>query len=355
MTGCLLITVLLDPARMANLTLQQWDVLVRQARRAGLLAKLYCFADTLGIVDQLAPIALRHLSAAQILVQAHTRAIRWEVYCILQALEELQCPVVILKGAAYVMAELPSAQGRMFNDTDILVPEERLAEVEGALRAYGWVHTNLDAYDQRYYRTWMHELPPLIHFKRESLLDVHHNILPKTARAHPDPKLLIKAAARLTHEQECYTLANEDMVLHSATHLFYDGEFDHGLRDLVDIDLLLKHFGTDQVFWDTLVSRSQQLQLSRPLYYALRYACKILHTTVPGSVMLQLQEYAPNPLLRWWMDQLFIPALMPMHRSCEGVFSPFIRWMLYVRGHYLRMPMSLLVIHLSRKAFNKAD
>jgi hypothetical protein len=32
------------------------------------------------------------------------------------------------------------------------------------------------------------------------------------------------------------------MVLHSATHLFYDGELNHGLRDLVDLDDLLRHF-----------------------------------------------------------------------------------------------------------------
>ena len=33
------------------------------------------------------------------------------------------------------------------------------------------------------------------------------------------------------------------MVLHSATHLFHEGELDKALRDLVDIDGLLRHFG----------------------------------------------------------------------------------------------------------------
>ncbi|UUZ51357.1 hypothetical protein LP420_18985 [Massilia sp. B-10] len=44
------------------------------------------------------------------------------------------------------------------------------------------------------------------------------------------------------------------MVIHSATHLFYDGEFDKGLRDLLDLHRLLTEFGATPGFWQVLLS-----------------------------------------------------------------------------------------------------
>ena len=40
----------------------------------------------------------------------------------------------------------------------------------------------LTPYDDAYYRDHMHELPPLIHKERDRMIDVHHTILPLTAR-----------------------------------------------------------------------------------------------------------------------------------------------------------------------------
>ncbi|WP_164045505.1 nucleotidyltransferase family protein, partial [Serratia marcescens] len=65
-------------------------------------------------------------------------------------------------------------------DLDILVPRDRLDEVEAALLAAGWEWVKPDPYDDAYYRRWMHELPPLIHRERDRMIDVHHTILPLT-------------------------------------------------------------------------------------------------------------------------------------------------------------------------------
>ena len=47
----------------------------------------------------------------------------------------------------------------------------------------GWERVKAaDGYDDAYYRRWMHELPPLIHRDRDRMIDVHHTILPLTAR-----------------------------------------------------------------------------------------------------------------------------------------------------------------------------
>ena len=90
------------------------------------------------------------------------------------------------------------------------------------------------------------------------------------------------------------------MVLHSAAHLFQDGELNGGLRDLVDLDSLLRHFGSDENFWGGLVSRAQTMDLERPLYYALRYCEQWLGTPVPDTSTLK----RPRTPARAIMDAL---------------------------------------------------
>jgi hypothetical protein len=221
--------------------------------------------------------------------------------------------------------------------------------VEAALMMAGWATTHHDAYDQRYYRQWMHELPPMRHLRRESMIDVHHAILPKTASARPDPALLRAAAVPVPGLPGVLMLAPADMVLHSAVHLFSDGEFDHGLRDLLDIHRLLGHFGRDRRFWAELVPRARQLQLERSLFYALRYSRMLLGTAIPDTVLTDVA--GPSPVLLRGMDALFRRALLPRHASCGDRLSGPARFLLYLRGNWLRMPPLLLARHLFHKAF----
>ena len=346
----LLVGALRDPAGVTRLDEAQWDLLLRQAGAANLMASLGHLLARHDLLDRVPPCAREHLDWAGVLARRHRQAVRWEVRLIGQALREMGLPVLLLKGAAYSITGLPAGQGRLFSDIDILVPEARLAEAEAALMLAGWAGTHHDAYDQRYYREWMHELPPMQHVRRESLIDVHHAILPKTAAARPDSALLRAAAVPVDGEAGVRVLAPVDMVLHSAVHLFSDGEYNNGLRDLFDIHRLLEHFGTDARFWAQLVPRAHQLELARPLFYALRYAGMLLGTTVPAAVTDALRDTAPSAPLLALMDALFRRALLPEHTSCGDWLSPVARFLLYIRGNWLRMPPLLLARHLLHKA-----
>jgi hypothetical protein len=144
-------------------------------------------------------------------------------------------------------------------------------------------------------------------------------------------------------------LAPEDMVLHSATHLFNEGEFAHGLRDVSDLHLLLCHFGAREKFWLRLVDRAAETGLTRPLYYALRHASRLFGTPVPQSATEALRQFAPPQAVLGLMDWLLARALVPHHKSCSGRLTPVALFVLYVRAHYLRMPLPLLLVHLTRK------
>ena len=350
----ILISLLRAPDGIAVLTEPDWDIAIPQARRAGLLARLSRIVQTRQLYDVLPERPRQHLKAAHRLASKHQRDVRYELDRIQQILGPLLGTIVLLKGAAYLAASLPPSAGRVFADIDILVPEEKIAAVEALLRFAGWRSGDVDPYDDLYYRRWMHQIPPLTHVERQTTIDVHHSIVPRTARIGGVPaEPLMKSALPVRSLPGFATLAPEDMVLHSATHLFNEGEFHNGLRDLSDLDLLFREFGTDPAFWPKLCDRAIKLGLTRPLFYALRYCEAVLGTPLTAEAVAAAAQFAPPGAVRIFMDVNFRRALAPQHKSCQDAATKPALLFLYIRSHYLRMPLHLLIPHLARKAFRR--
>ena len=53
------------------------------------------------------------------------------------------------------------------------------------------------------------------------------------------------------------------------------------------------------------------------------------------------------------MDSLFDEALSPDHIRHRGILATCADWVLDARGHYLRMPLHLLLPHLTRKTVGR--
>ena len=346
--GNLVCAALRQPQQLSVLTPAGWDVLVRQARRTGLLARIGCMLEAQGSIDSVPDAPRAHMQAAiNFGIAQHADAMR-ELAYIDDALAPTGLRPVLLKGAAYVAAGLLPAMGRVFTDIDIMVPKERLAEVEAALMSHGWATTHHSAYDQRYYREWMHELPPLRHVKRQTVLDVHHAILPPTARLKPGSVRLLASARPLASPQRFAVLGHTDMVLHSMVHLFHNDDLSHALRDLSDLDLLLRYFGRTQGFWSDLLERASELDLTRPLYLGLRYSSLLLGTPMPRATVADAAE--SGSFSTAIDDWLWTRALRPQHSTATDRWTPLALFSLYVRAHWMRMPPVLLLRHLTVKA-----
>lgn len=347
-----LLLALRAPAAMAKFDADIWDLVVRQASSAGLLGRLGAIARQRDIAASVPAPVLKHLVSALTIAEQQQRAVRWELIQLTETLAETEGPVLLLKGAAYAAADLPPAAGRLFSDIDLLVPKSQVDATEAALMLGGWVSSHYSAYDQRYYRQWMHEIPPMVHMHRRTVLDLHHNLLPETARIRTRPELIVAEAMRLPEYPRFSLPSPRDLVLHSATHLFHEGEWAHGLRDLVDLDAMLREFGTRERFWDELLARAEQLNLGRPLFYGLRYCRRVLTTPVPDDVVVNCPG-APGRRAAKAMDALFVPALSSAHHSCRLSGSRAAELALYLRSHWLRMPPHLLLPHLLRKAWQE--
>ncbi|MGI4849874.1 MAG: nucleotidyltransferase domain-containing protein [Janthinobacterium lividum] len=343
--------VMLAPASVAHLTELEWDLLLRQGRRTNLLSRLTALLDQHGLLEGTPGKVHPHLISARRITERQSKAVHHEVACICQALSANGERVILLKGAAYLRAGLPASHGRIFSDIDIRVPKAAMAHVEADLMMHGWRSNDVSKYDERYYRRWMHEIPPMQHLRRGTTIDVHHAILPISARIKVNTQALFAAAIAVPGQPNVHVLQPADMVLHSATHLFHEGELENGLRDLFDLDALLRHFGQQPGFWEMLAPRAQELGLQRPLYYALKYVVDLLHTPVPDAVMTASLAGQPSLLADKLMAFCYRRALRQLHASVDDASSSLARAIIYVRSHWIRMPAHLLVYHLGRKFF----
>ena len=332
---------------MDNRSLAEWDLIIRQARRADLLARLGLAAQQCGIWDAIPDRPRAHLEAALILAEKHRRDIQWEVRCIRQAFAGSGITVILLKGAAYLIAGLPSAIGRTFSDVDILVPQARLAEAEAILIRHGWIDMKASAYDQRFYRDWMHELPPLYNVERGSVIDVHHTITTPLGRIRVNAEHLFTDSRSI--ESGLSVLSPADMILHSALHLFGDSQSLRALRDLDDIHRLLLHFGQTKGFFATLLARAQLLGAESTLLRALRAVRDQLGMTLPAPLQAHLAA-TPSPWRDRLVDLAYHQILCPAHPACRSRWTGWAEAFLYVRAHYLKLPLHLLLPHLLRKA-----
>jgi len=350
----LLLLPLRTPERVGELKPGQWDLLLRQGRRADVLARVAARLDETDRWSAVPAEVARHLRSMQLLALRQHEELRHETEQLRQLFRRHGLPLVLLKGAAYVLQDLRVGEGRMVSDIDILVPRERLAEAESALMMHGWVSTNHNAYDQRYYRTWMHELPPMRHLHRGTVLDVHHALVPPSGRLRADASAVLADVRPVAGHEGVYTLSPTDMVLHSAAHLYAEGELELGCRGLLDIELLLTQFGADPAFWPALTERACMLQWERPLAQALVYVDELLRTPLPAPTLDWARRVHRAPAQAWragLLDAMYRRALRPDHPSLSDRWTALARAGLYVRGHWLRMPPWLLAGHLARKSW----
>lgn len=322
----LLARALADPSSVAMLDSAGWQALLTMARAELLSASLAHRLD--GIAKPIA--AQRFLDDAKASCEQGRLVALWEVEMARRALGDLGVPVVLLKGSAFIAGGLAAGRGRFVGDLDILVPRVDLDRVEAALLGAGWEWVKPDPYDDAYYRRWMHELPPLIHRERDRMIDVHHTILPLTARPTPDADALIADSIALPNGLRM--LNSDDMICHAAAHLFADGDLSGGMRNLWDIHCLVDDFGVTD-----LAERARRHGLARAVRRALRLSHALYDTRLPDGWARSGSD-----------DALYLRRLTARDgwgRQTRQV----IRLGFYMRSHWLRMPPLMLARHLWTK------
>ncbi len=350
MSPPVLLRLLRDPGCAGQLSPQEWDLVIRQARAARLLARIEPLCRVADNWEDL-PLRVRdNVRGERVWADYYQVRVRWELHAVRRALRDLEIPLMLLKGAAYLVAELPPSEGRTLSDLDLLVRREDLERVEVRLQEQGWESRLEDDYDQRYYREWMHEIPPLVHPRRGVEVDLHHNLLALTGRYRVPAASLWREARPL--EPGLLLPAPTDLILHSAVHLVVSDELRGGLRDLFDIHQLYLHYRDREADFDQrLAERARELGVARPFWYVVQAAHRLLGTPFPPSLLEPPPGEAPGALTARLMNHLVAKVLTP--RLPTEPRPALAQWLLYVRSHWVRMPPGLLASHLMRKGWRR--
>lgn len=348
-----LVRVLHDPAVVRGWDVADWNRFLPQARNARLLGRCLNLFDEHGLLDIVPGRTHDQLRGAL----AQTRYVQgqatreWRAVTRVLGAEGIE--VLPLKGVAYLLAELPPAGWRNLSDIDLLVAKDDVEPAECLLQHAGWQPSGeFDAYDQHYYRAWMHEVPPLMHRSREVEVDLHHNLAPPVSRLRIDAALLWRDAVDVVvgDGRTIRMLAPVDLMLHNAIHLFMNDELRGGLRDVVDFRDLFVHFTADQPdFEQRLLARAEELGCCRALYYAVVTAQRLAGLTPSPAFTASVVQFAPAAPVRHLMQMLIDQVLAPERPGARP--QALAGQLMFIRSHWIRMPPGMLLRHLVHKQF----
>ncbi|WP_299084332.1 nucleotidyltransferase family protein [uncultured Paraglaciecola sp.] len=341
-----LVSLLCNADLGINYSETEWSECILILREAKLLGRLYYQAVNQGCYKKYPEFVQRHLYSASVHAKRQAHQVVFEAELITRTLAKIGVTPTFLKGASYTLRNSGNSLGRICSDIDLLVAKEELEKVEAHLKTKLWRSEELSEYDDKYYREWAHEIPPMFHPIRNTVLDIHHNLyLPISGRS-PNISLFLQ---HVSYVGSGVRVLNEPVtVLHSIIHLFMNEDFTNAFRDLLDIHLLIEQYENPE-FWKKLCYVSDSSGFGRELYYCL---------SLRGSIFLYPQPECFEALqskYKNWRTDFFIKhvlshAITPKHSLLDNYQTKNGRFLVFLRGHYLKMPLSVLIKHLTIKS-----
>lgn len=331
--------ILARPEMIVGMSDEEWNPVILQARRTQTLGQLAARLLSAEVLHEVPEQVARHLSLARLTSLRRADAASWEISVIRRAVAP-DTAIVLLKGCAYRAARDANADGRLFSDLDLLVPRADLGKTEAALIGAGWMPSKVSDYDQHYYRDWCHEIPPMEHVRRHSIVDLHHAIVPPISRFSFPMESIFQSVEEVL--PGVYVLGKADRVIHCAVHVLQEGEASKVFRDLYDLSLLARqHFATAESR-ATLFARADSLGVGKLLCTALAAADSFFgNPTSPASTVA-------------WLKRSLISAASNTARSRRDSIAGKLNGIaLLAHSHWMKMPLRILVPHLIRKAFTK--
>lgn len=339
------------PEQLPSLSLGKWSDLIFVLRDCRLLASLAELLIEKQLIDTVPEKARFHLLSALKYANRQAEQVRMESQAITSLLRENSVDCVYLKGASYVLNNWHCGAGRVSSDIDVLVRESELATAETLMLKNLWRHQEINDYDDKYYREYAHEIPPLFHIQRGTVLDVHHNLfLPVSGRA-PNIESFWKYVANTAQGHQVF-LPHAAFV-HSVIHLFLNEEVVYGCRDMIDLWRLLEEHGDDR-FIDGVVELCQVNGFNDELMLVSRLLRHWFTSSRTELLLCRVNaEVLPNiasseSKINVWF-RIYRRALVPNHPFIAGRKENIARQLVFMRGHGLKMPLGVLIKHLAIK------
>lgn len=338
-----LIECVKTPSTLKKLTLKQWNDVVAVLRAEKMLARVYLLMCQHSLEDIIPAPALKHFINAKKIADKQALIAHQETIQLISSLEEKAKYIVFLKGAAYSFAKSPAALGRVYSDIDVVVPRESLQSIERFLTVFGWYSEELDDYDEQYYRKWAHEIPPMRHSARGTVLDIHHNLVPVVSGRHIDIESFIEKYSEKV--DEITVLCEPAKFFHSAIHLFFNEDMTSAYRDMTDLYLMTNT--QDDSFYYTLLFIIEEFGFEKECMLALYFLHERYDSQFPSFIASKINVFRGQ--ISTWELKLLSRLIEPQHKFLAEGESSIYQFIGEIRGHALKMPMPILAFHILMK------
>jgi hypothetical protein len=250
-----------------------------------------------------------------------------ELARILQAFNENDLPVMLLKGAALNLTVYPGADLRPMSDVDLLVQPfdaQRALKLLDDLRCRRGFSLIRDDFFPKYH----YEVEVIVPSVRPMRIDLHARPLRplRLTRIIPDNAIWNGACEVRLGDATALIPRPEYNLIHLAAHAAY-----HGCSRLIwlyDIKRIVEAFG-DAMDWNLIVARCREWQLSLAVRTALTQAAATFGPVCPTPVLEELARHHAS-----WRDRLALyhaprDGGSPIgHVVCNLLCTPGIRFRL---------------------------
>lgn len=336
-----LISVFAEPACTKRWHINDWSACLLQAYKVNHVARVYALLAREGLQHLIPPALLWHFTSANEMYQAHKRDFLFTLEHLGNHISALETPVILLKGAAYTKdEESVTSEGRLFADIDVFVDKQYIKSAEQLLMWSGWRYQDKTDYDMSYYLNWMHELPPMTNQSLPLGIDVHHHIVPVIAKTAFELAPLTQSLCRSGNAVFCI-LSPASQMIHTAMHMLTNDDMHNTFRDLLDFYLNFTHFYSEE-FVENLVQVAEKTQTERHLYRALRLIQQLFNCEL-GEI-LTVKTSNPDMFERL-VDAFYVRLIKGSLLRDDPKRESLTTKMLWIRAHWLKMPLSILLQH----------
>ena len=174
----------------------------------------------------------------------------------------------------------------------------------------------------------------MTHVRRQTVLDLHHAIIPVVSRFAFSSELLLRDTIELA--PGLHVLSPFDRIIHCAVHAVIEGESGKILKDLYDLFLLLEQHAPLTSQKDRVFARAESLGLAGLTRPPVEAATRIFCNAETPAVSTRIAQ--------WLIDVATETGETPSIRTRIA------RSALLGYSHWIKMPVGLLIPHLVKKS-----
>ena len=282
------------PDKIANLSPEDWEILLKQAKQRDLSLLLYDHLHSIEDFEVVPQAVIRQLYNIYLAASARNAVMLHHAGKILQALRNNNIQVIVLKGLYLIESIYKSIGLRTFVDLDILVHKDDIPLSLSIMQSMGFTLSTY--FDPAVLLTDIKHVPPLIK-ENGPCVEVHWGILEENEPFNINIDGIWQRAVPVrSADIDTLAMCTEDLILHLCLHYTYQHRLRAGLKFLFDIAEVIT-LRADQINWHKLISTAKDWKVERVLRLSLQLCERITGVQVLDEVKTTLQNIAVDESL----------------------------------------------------------